>query len=110
MRSNIVLASTILATCQVLAQPEALSIRGDIPIEAYLAMLAKVAPPAHDGAQAYIAAFRSRCGRALRSVELRRAFADGNGDATLMSMIRAAHEKDTLALQRLGASITCPRG
>ena len=114
MHSTVVLACTVLASCQVLAQSEvlseALTIRGDVPIESYLAMLAQVAPPAREGAQAYMAAFRSRCGRPLRTVELRRAFAEGNGDPTLMSMIRASHEKDTLALQRLGASITCPRG
>jgi hypothetical protein len=55
-----------------------------------------------------MAAFRSRCGRALRTIELRRAFAQGNGDPVLMNMVRASHERDTAALQRLGASIACP--
>ena len=78
------------------------------PIDTYLALLAQVAPPARDGAEAYMAAFRSRCGRALRTIELRRAFAQGNGDPVLMNMVRASHERDTAALQRLGASIACP--
>ena len=45
----------------------------------------------------------------MRAVELRRAFAERNGDPTLMAMIRASHEKDTAALQRLGSTIACPR-
>ena len=55
-------------------------------------------------------AFRKRCGRALQTVELRRAFAEGSGDPTLMAMVRATHQKDTAAVQRLGATIACPRG
>ena len=39
---------------------------------------------------------------------LLRAFAQGNGDPVLMNMVRASHERDTAALQRLGASIACP--
>ena len=86
-----------------------MQIRDDVPIETYLSLLAQVAPPARDGAEAYMTAFRSRCGRSLKTVELRRAFAEGNGDPTLMHMIRAAQLKDTAALQRLGAGISCPR-
>ena len=40
-----------------------------------------------------MAAFRKRCGRALQTVELRRAFAEGSGDPTLMAMVRATHQK-----------------
>ena len=40
-------------------------IRDDVPIETYLSLLAQVAPPARDGAEAYMTAFRSRCGRPL---------------------------------------------
>lgn len=57
-----------------------------------------------------MAAFRKRCGRALQTVELRRAFAEGSGDPTLMAMVRATHQKDTAAVQRLVATIACPRG
>lgn len=90
------------------AQPERLDIQDDVPIDTYLALLSQVAPPARDGAEAYMAAFRSRCGRALRTIELRRAFAQGSGDPVLMNMLRASHERDTTALQRLGTSIACP--
>ena len=112
MRNSILLGATALlislATSLALAQSADLQIRDDVPIDAYLALLAQVAPPAREGAEAYMAAFRTRCGRALRTVELRRAFAEGNGDPTLMAMIRATHQKDTADLQRLGASISCP--
>jgi len=90
------------------AQSERVDFQDDVPIDTYLALLAQVAPPARDGAEAYMAAFRSRCGRAMRTVELRRAFAQGNGDPVLMGMIRASHERDTATVQRLGATISCP--
>ena len=90
------------------AQGERAEFQDAVPIDTYLALLSQVAPPARDGAEAYMTAFRSRCGRAMRTVELRRAFAQGNGDPVLMSMIRATHERDTAAVQRLGASISCP--
>ncbi|MBX3602418.1 MAG: hypothetical protein KF863_17525 [Rubrivivax sp.] len=108
MRNSILLGAAALLTSLALAQSADLQIRDDVPIDAYLALLAQVAPPAREGAEAYMAAFRARCGRALRTVELRRAFAEGNGDPTLMAMIRATHQKDTADLQRLGASISCP--
>jgi hypothetical protein len=52
----------------------------------------------------------------LQSMPLRirrvivRAFAEGNGDPTLMAMVRATHQRDTAAVQRLGAAMACPRG
>lgn len=109
MRIAIVSVALILSASTSFAQSDAMSIRDDVPIDTYLALLAQVAPPARDGAEAYMAAFRSRCGRPMRTVELRRAFAEGSGDPTLMAMIRASHEKDTAALQRLGTNISCPR-
>jgi hypothetical protein len=109
MRNPACLIALLLSASPAFGQSDAMSILDDVPIDSYLALLAQVAPPARDGAEAYMAAFRSRCGRAMRTVELRRAFADGNGDPTLMSMIRASHEKDTAALQRLGSNIACPR-
>ena len=90
------------------AQPETLEFRDDVPIEVYLSLLAQVAPPARDGAEAYMAAFKARCGRAMRTVELRRAFAEGDGNPTLMAMIRASHQRDTAGLQRLAAQVSCP--
>lgn len=109
MRVAIVTVALFVSACACFAQSDAMSIRDDVPIETYLALLAQVAPPARDGAEAYMAAFRSRCGRPMRSVELRRAFAEGSGDPTLMAMVRAAHQKDGAALQRLGSAISCPR-
>ena len=92
------------------AQPERLEFRDDVPIEVYLSLLAQVAPPARDGAEAYMAAFKARCGRAMRTVELRRAVAEDGGNPTLMAMIRASHQRDTAALQRLAQQIACPAG
>jgi hypothetical protein len=86
---------------------ERLEFRDDVPIEVYLSLLAQVAPPARDGAEAYMAAFKSRCGRPLKTVELRRAFAEGDGDATLLAMVRASHQRDAAELQRLAAKISC---
>lgn len=90
------------------AQPERLEFRDDVPIEVYLSLLAQVAPPARDGAEAYMAAFKSRCGRPMRTVDLRRAFAEGDGNPTLMAMIRASHQRDTPGLQRLAEQVSCP--
>jgi len=90
------------------AQPERLEFRDDVPAEVYLSMLAQVAPPARDGAEAYMAAFKSRCGRAMRTVELRRAFAEGDGNPTLMAMVRASHQRDKVSLQRLAEQVSCP--
>jgi hypothetical protein len=105
---RIVILSMLCVTGTVGAQPERLDIQDDVPIDTYLALLSQVAPPARDGAEAYMTAFRNRCGRALRTIELRRAFAQGSGDPVLMNMVRASHERDTAAVQRLGASIACP--
>ena len=110
MRVAIVAAALVWPFCTSFAQADLMGIRDDVPIDTYLALLAQVAPPARDGAEAYMAAFRSRCGRPMRTVELRRAFAEGSGDPTLMAMIRASHERDSAALQRLGTQIACPRG
>jgi hypothetical protein len=109
MRIASVSVALILSASVSFAQSDNMSIWDDVPIDTYLALLAQVAPPARDGAEAYMAAFRSRCGRPMRTVELRRAFADGSGNPTLMAMIRASHEKDSAALQRLGTSLSCPR-
>ena len=105
----IALILSISASGVALAQAEAPDFAGDVPIENYLALLAQVAPPARDGAEAYMAAFQTRCGRALKTVELRKAFAQGSGDPTLLAMVRASHARDRAEIQRLGASITCPR-
>lgn len=102
----LLLASLCSPVC---AQGDPGEFQDDVAIDTYLALIAQVAPVARDGAEAYMAAFSARCGRPLRTVELRRAFAQGNGDAVLMGMIRASYERDTGAVHRLGASISCPR-
>ena len=98
------LASSMHCMSQPLAEP----MRDDVSMDVYLSLLSQVAPAARDGAESYISAFRTRCGRELKVIELRRAFANGNGDPALMAMIRASHERDSNALQRVGASIVCP--
>ena len=108
-RVCLVLCLSMSTLSAAIAQSEAPDFSGDVPIETYLALLSQVAPPARDGAEAYMAAFHYRCGRALKTVELRRAFAQGNGDPTLLAMVRAAGARDSVELQRLGAGITCPR-
>ena len=110
--SALLLCMLPMLTAQVTAhaQGDAAVIEGDMPIESYLSLLSQVAPAARDGAEAYMAAFRKRCGRTLQTVELRRAFSEGSGNPTLMAMVRATHQKDTAAVQRLGATIACPRG
>src|SRR2546423_1548475 len=107
---RVLVSAAAFVTSIAIAQSDGLPLRDDVPIDEYLALLAQVAPAARDGAEAYMAAFRARCGRALLAVELRRAFAEGSGDATLMAMVRASHQKDAAVLQRLGAGITCSRG
>ena len=110
--SFLLLCMLLMLTAQGTAHShgDAPVIEGDMPIESYLSLLSQVAPAARDGAEAYMAAFRKRCGRGPQTVELRRAFAEGSGDPTLMAMVRATHQKDTAAVQRLGATIACPRG
>ena len=107
-RYPVLLLISLCGSAFAQAQGGRVEFQDDVPIDTYLALLAQVAPPARDGAEAYMAAFRSRCGRSLRAVELRRALAEGNGDPVLMGMIRASHERDTAAIQRLGGSISCP--
>ena len=101
--------SMLLGPDPAQAQGDA-AVIGDLPIESYLLLLSQVAPAARDGAEAYMAAFRERCGRALQTIELRRAFAEGSGEPTLMAMVRAAHQQDAAAMQRLSATVACPRG
>ena len=82
----------------------------EMPIEDYLALLARIAPAAHDGARAYRQAWLQRCGRPLTAAELRVAMAVGDGNPVLMGMIRASHLRDAAALASLAAQIDCTRG
>ena len=91
------------------AQPGA-PVAGEMPIEDYLALLARIAPAAHDGARAYRQAWLQRCDRPLTTAELRVAMAVGDGNPVLMGMIRASHLRDAPALASLAAQIDCTRG
>lgn len=82
----------------------------DIPITDYLGLLEQIAPAAREGAQAYLQAFRKRCGRAMSAAELRGAIAEQDGNPVLMQMIRASYLNDVVELTRLAAQVPCPRG
>lgn len=82
----------------------------EMPIEDYLALLARIAPAAHDGARAYRQAWLHRCGRPLTAAELRVAIAVGDGNPVLMGMIRASHLRDPAALATLASQVECTRG
>ncbi len=83
----------------------------DVPLDDYLALLARISPAARDGAQAYLHAFAQRCGRPLTALELRKAIAQGSGDPVLMGMVSASHpsqlaQRDAL-LSQLTQRIRC---
>ncbi|ABM41725.1 conserved hypothetical protein [Acidovorax sp. JS42] len=83
---------------------------GDMPLADYLGLLKQIAPSAESGSRTYLAALRLRCGRILTTAELRQAVSEGEGNPALMGLIRAAHQKDTAARDRLVAQLPCPRG
>ena len=83
---------------------------GDMPLADYLGLLKQIAPAAESGARTYLGALQLRCGRVLTTAELRQAVAEGEGNPALMGLIRAAHQKDTVARDRLVAHLPCPRG
>lgn len=83
---------------------------GDMPLADYLGLLKQIAPAAESGARTYLAAMQLRCGRALTTAELRQALSEGEGNPALMGLIRAAHQKDSAARDRLVAQLPCPRG
>ncbi|MGB7990227.1 MAG: hypothetical protein WCF44_12570 [Candidatus Methylophosphatis roskildensis] len=82
----------------------------DVPLDEYLRALHGIMPAARDGAEAYMRAFETRCGRAMRTVELRAAVSEGSGDPILMAMIRASHYKDAEILRSLATAVTCAGG
>ncbi|RJG00562.1 hypothetical protein [Noviherbaspirillum sedimenti] len=79
----------------------------DLPLDAYLALLERIAPAARNGAETFLAASRQRCGRQLTVQELRQAVADGAGEPVLMAMMRASAQRDAALLQRLSNSVPC---
>ena len=110
---SVLAVALALANATTVAQPAppsaAAPIADDMPLADYLGLLAQISPAAHEGAQAYLLAFQQRCGRAMRTAELRRAISDGEGDPVLMGMIRASHLKDTATLSQFGQRIACDR-
>lgn len=81
----------------------------DMPMADYLGLLTRIAPAAEEGARAYLRAYQQRCGRQLATADLRRAMSDGDGDPTLMAMIRASHLRDSATLAQLARRIACER-
>lgn len=108
MRRTFLLIALSLFAAVALAESEA-PLKDDIPLDAYLDTLGRIAPAARAGADAYLNAFQRRCGRPLTVIELRRAIADGAGEPVLMAMMRAASQHDTATLQRLSSSVSCVR-
>lgn len=109
MAATVVGLTTAPTHGQTAPQAAAPPIADDMPLADYLSLLAQISPAAHDGAQAYLRAFQQRCGRQVRTAELRRAMADGDGDPVLMGMIRASHLRDANALAQLGQRVSCDR-
>ena len=103
----VLLASTAASMAQSKTPAQ---LKDDVPLDTYLDALAQISPAAREGASVYLDAFRRRCGRSLRTIELRQAVAEGAGDSVLMAMMRAASLRDTTTLQRLSASVSCGRG
>lgn len=107
----VVAAVVGVTTAMAVAQPapvdRSVPITDDMPLADYLALLAQIAPPARDGAQAYLQAFQQRCGRPMKTAELRRAMSEGDGDPVLMGMIRASHLGDSNGIAQLGQRVVC---
>jgi hypothetical protein len=106
--------ATPKATTAVSATPPGPSASDDIPMADYLGLLAQISPAAREGTQAYLQAFQQRCGRALTTLELRQAIAQGEGDPILMSMVRASHPSQHAlrddTLMQLSQRIRCDGG
>lgn len=109
LASGIALAQTSPAFGPLSAAPSQ-DASGDMPLADYLGLLKQIAPAAESGARTYLAAMQLRCGRSLNTAELRQAVSEGEGNPALMGLIRAAHQKDTAARDRLVAQFPCPRG
>ena len=107
--AGISLAQTSPAFGPLSATPS-LDSSGDMPLADYLGLLKQIAPAAESGARTYLGALQLRCDRALTTAELRQAVSEGEGNPALMGLIRAAHQKDTAARDRLVAQLPCPRG
>lgn len=110
----VIAAAAGVPTAMAVAQPAqagpSVPITDDMPLADYLALLAQIAPPARDGAQAYLQAFQQRCGRPMKTAELRRAMSEGDGDPVLMGLIRASHLGNSNGIALLGQRVVCNPG
>ncbi|PND33871.1 hypothetical protein C1I89_06330 [Achromobacter pulmonis] len=112
------LVAGVLAGASALAQtspafgplPASTAPADDMPLADYFGLLLQIAPAAESGARTYVAAVQLRCRHTMGTAELRRAMAEGEGNPTLMGLIRAAHLKDTVTRDRLVAQLPCPLG
>ena len=107
----VVVAAAGVMSAMAVAQPapvdRSVPITDDMPLADYLTLLAQIAPPARNGAQAYLQAFQRRCGRQMKTAELRQAMSEGDGDPVLMGMIRASHLGDSDGIAQLGQRVVC---
>jgi hypothetical protein len=106
-RAALAAVTAFAAPALTLAMPPGSVSSPEMPMDDYLGLLAQISPAAHIGARAYLDAHRRRCGRDLTSAELRAAMAVGQGDPTLMAMIRASHLQDPSSLKRLDSQVAC---
>lgn len=110
MLKALLLIVLLASTATARAQSEIpVQLKDDVALDTYLDALAQISPAAREGASAYLEVYRRRCGRSLRTMDLRQAVAEGAGDPVLMGMMRAASLRDTATLQRLAASVSCVR-
>lgn len=91
-----------------LACAQGLDYQDNVPLEEYLSALEQILPAARNGAEAYMSGYASNCGRAITTVELRRAVSERMGDPVLMGLIRAAYYKDAAQMQQLKSVVKCP--
>ena len=82
----------------------------EMPLDDYLGLLQRIAPAAEAGARAYLAVFQRRCGRPMRTSELRRALSQGDGDPVLLGLIRANHLRDAAGEEQWAQQVRCPGG
>lgn len=87
--------------------PSAMPLEDDVPLDEYMRALRQIGPAAAEGASRFMRAYQGKCGRSLRTVELRAAVAQDGGDPVLMQMIRAAYDQDQLGIQRLEGLVDC---
>ena len=107
MMKTALLAALFASTAAIAQNDPAVHFEDNVALGAYLDALAQISPAAREGAAAYLDAYRRRCGRSMRTVELRQAVAKGAGDPVLMAMMRAAAVRDTRTLQRLSDTVSC---